>query len=245
VLPRRKAWGRTGGNDLDRPLRAPAGLIFDLDGTLVDSRRDLSLAVNRLRDDYGWEALDVDRVVEMVGEGVRMLVAQALRVHPPGKHLPESIDQALDRFFAHYDAVCLKTTAPFHGVEPMLEDLAARFPLALYSNKPERFTRKILEGLELDRFFPQLLGGDSLKTKKPEPPGVRLLAERLGIPVAQSMLVGDSRIDAATARASGCRFAFAEWGFADYDERIEVRDRYRPEIKAANPAQLARRLLDL
>jgi phosphoglycolate phosphatase-like HAD superfamily hydrolase len=59
------------------------------------------------------------------------------------------------------------------------------------------------------------------------------------------MLVGDSRVDAATARASGCRFAFAEWGFADYDERLEVRDRFRPEIKAANPAQLARRLLDL
>lgn len=230
---------------MDEPLPAPAGLIFDLDGTLIDSRRDLSLAVNRLRSDYGWDALDVDDVVGMIGEGARMLVAQALRVHPPGKSLPESVDEALERFFGHYDAGCLETTEPYHGVEAMLEDLAGNFPLALYTNKPERFTRKILSGLGLDRFFPNLLGGDSLETKKPEPPGVRLLAERLEVPVAKSMLIGDSRVDAATARASGCRFAFAEWGFADYDERIEVRDRFRPEIKAANPAQLARRLLDL
>jgi len=230
---------------VDEPLPAPAGLIFDLDGTLVDSRRDLSHAVNRLRADYGWEALDVDQVVGMVGEGARMLVAQALRVHPAGESLPESIDEALARFFAHYEAGCLDTTEPYHGVAAMLEELAEGYPLALYTNKPERFTRKILKGLDLDRFFPQLLGGDSLETKKPEPPGVRLLAERLGVPVAQAMLVGDSRVDAATARASGCRFAFAEWGFADNDERLEVRDRFRPEIKAANPTQLARRLLDL
>lgn len=230
---------------MDEPLPAPAGLIFDLDGTLVDSRRDLSQAVNRLRADYGWEALDLDQVIALVGEGARMLVAQALRLHPSGESLPESVDEALGRFFAHYEATCLETTEPYHGVPAMLDDLAGRYPLALYTNKPERFTRKILDGLELARYFPQLLGGDSLKTKKPEPPGVRLLAERLGVPVAQSMLVGDSRVDAATARASGCRFAFAEWGFADYDERIEVRDRFRPEIKAANPAQLARRLMDL
>ena len=127
----------------------------------------------------------------------------------------------------------------------MLEDLGEHYPLAIYTNKPERFTRKILAGLGLESFFPRLLGGDSLEVRKPEPPGVRLLAEWMEVPVAQTMLVGDSSVDAATARASGCRFAFAEWGFADYDERIEVRNRFRPEIKAANPAQLARRLLDL
>jgi phosphoglycolate phosphatase len=238
-------WIAQRGAEVDEELKPPAGLIFDLDGTLIDSRRDLSLAVNALRQDYGWEALDLDRVVAMVGEGARMLVAQALRDHPAGTSVPESVDEALERFFRHYDAVCLETTEPYHGVEQMLDDLAPRFPLALYTNKPERFTRKILAGLGLDRFFPRLLGGDSLPTKKPEPPGVRLLAEGMEVAVAQTMLVGDSRVDAATARSSGCRFAFAEWGFAGYDERLEVRARFRPEIKAANPSQLARRLLDL
>jgi phosphoglycolate phosphatase len=227
-------------------MRAPSGLIFDLDGTLVDSRRDLSLAINRMRADYGWEALDVDQVVALVGEGARVLVSQALRLHPAGKSVPESVDEAVERFFRHYDDVCLESTAPYHGVEQMLEDLSEHFPMAIYTNKPERFTRKILKGLALERFFPRLLGGDSEGAGlKPESPGMRLLAEWLECPVAATMLVGDSSVDAATARASGCRFAFAEWGFADYDERIDVRNRFRPEIKAANPSQLARRLLEL
>lgn len=198
-----------------------------------------------MRADYGWEPLDVDLVVAMVGEGVRVLVAQALRRHPEGESVPEPLDEAVERFFRYYDDLCLETTEPYAGVEGMLAELAEHYPMSLYTNKPERFTRKILAGLELDRYFPELLGGDSLPSRKPEPPGVRLLAERLGVPVASTMLVGDSLVDAATARSSGCRFAFAEWGYADYDERSEVRDRHRPEIKAANPAQLARRLLDL
>lgn len=230
---------------MNEPIRPPEALIFDLDGTLVDSRRDLSVAVNRMRADYGWQALDVDRVVAMVGEGARVLVSEALRVREPADELSEGVDEAVERFFRHYDEVCLETTHPYSGVEQMLEDLGARYPLALYTNKPERFTRKILNGLGLARHFPSLLGGDSLPSKKPEPPGVRWLAERLEVPVAEAMMVGDSRVDAATARSAGCRFAFAEWGFADLDERQEVRDRFRPEIKAANPSQLARRLLDL
>lgn len=226
-------------------MRPPAGLIFDLDGTLVDTRRDLSVAINRVRSDYGWSALGIEEVTAAVGEGARVLVASALGVHRPDESMPESLDEALERFYRHYDDVCLDTSKPYPGVDAMLVDLAERYPLSLYTNKPERFVRRILEAVELARFFPDLLGGDSLPTKKPEPPGVRHLAEAMGVPVSKTMLVGDSRIDAATARSAGCRFAFAEWGFAEHDERLEIRDRFRPEIKAANPGQLARRLLDL
>lgn len=211
----------------------------------MDSRRDLAQAVNRMRDDYGWDPLDVDRVVGMVGEGTRVLVAQVLRAHPSGVSVPESVDEAVERFFRHYDEVCLDTTGLYHGIEEMLSQLDGVYPMAVFTNKPERFARKILEGLDLAGYFPRLLGGDDDETRKPATPGVRLLAEHMEVQVSQTMLVGDSGVDAATARASGCRFAFAEWGFADYDERIEVRNRYRPEIKAANPTQLARRLTDL
>lgn len=211
----------------------------------MDSRRDLAQAVNRLRDDFGWEALSLDRIVAMVGEGSRVLVAQVLREHPSGESVPESVDEAVERFLGHYEEVCLETTELYHGIEEMLEQLDGIYPMAVFTNKPERFARKILDGLDLGRFFPRLLGGDDDEMRKPAPPGVRMLAEHMEVPVAQTMLVGDSGVDAATARASGCRFAFAEWGFAGYDERIEVRGRYRPEIKAANPTQLARRLLDL
>jgi phosphoglycolate phosphatase len=198
-----------------------------------------------VRSDYGWEALDADRITPMVGEGARVLVASALRVRKPSQSLPEPVDEAVERFFRYYDEVCLEATQPYPGIDAMLEELAARYPLALFTNKPERFTRKILKGLDLDRYFPALVGGDTLETRKPEPPGLRFLAERLGVQAARTMLVGDSRVDAATARAAGCRFAFAEWGFAENEERLEIRDRYRPEIKAANPGQLSRRLLDL
>lgn len=226
-------------------MKPPAALIFDLDGTLVDSRRDLSVAINRVRADYGWSALSIEQVTAAVGEGARVLVASSLGVHSTEETVPETLDDAVERFLRHYGDVCLDTTKPYPGVEAMLAGLAERYPLALYTNKPERFVRRILEGLELGRFFPQLLGGDSLPAKKPEPPGVRHLAEALGVAVANTMLVGDSRIDAATARAAGSRFAFAEWGFAEHEERLEIRDRFRPEVKAANPGQLARRLLDL
>jgi phosphoglycolate phosphatase len=203
------------------------------------------VAINGMRADYGWDPLAIEQVIAMVGEGAQVLVASALGMHSSDETRPESVSQALRRFYRHYGQVCLENTRPYPGIEGMLTDLAERYPLAIYSNKPERFVRKILNGLQLGRFFPELLGGDTLPTRKPEPPGVRLLAERLGVPVTATMLVGDSRIDAATARSAGCRFAFAEWGFAENEEREEIRALFRPEIKAANPGQLARRLLEL
>jgi phosphoglycolate phosphatase len=203
------------------------------------------VAINGMRADYGWDPLAIEQVIAMVGEGAQVLVASALGMHSSDETRPESVSQALRRFYRHYGQVCLENTRPYPGIEGMLTDLAERYPLALYTNKPERFVRKILNGLQLGRFFPELLGGDTLPTRKPEPPGVRLLAERLGVPVTATMLVGDSRIDAATARSAGCRFAFAEWGFAENEEREEIRALFRPEIKAANPGQLARRLLEL
>ena len=198
-----------------------------------------------MRADYGWDPLAIEQVTAMVGEGAQVLVASALGMHSSDETRPESVSQALRRFYRHYGQVCLETSRPYPGIEGMLAELAKRYPLALYTNKPERFVRKILNGLHLAPFFPELLGGDTLPTRKPEPPGVRLLAERLGVQVTATMLVGDSLIDAATARGAGCRFAFAEWGFAENEEREEIRARFRPEIKAANPGQLGRRLLEL
>jgi phosphoglycolate phosphatase len=95
----------------------------------------------------------------------------------------------------------------------MLATLAGRYPLALLSNKGEELSRMILRGLGLDGFFREVLGGDSLPTRKPDPAGLRLLAGRLGVPVDRLLLVGDTCIDADTARAAGCPFALVEWGF--------------------------------
>ena len=190
-------------------MTRPAALVFDLDGTLIDSRRDIATALNRTRAELALPPLALEQVVTMVGEGARLLVERALGPECP----PDRVDQALRNYLGHYSDVCLDTTRPYPGVETMLSDLAGRYPLALLSNKGEALSRKILDGLGLTPRFREILGGDSLPTRKPDPAGLRTLAGRLGLPVESLLLVGDTWVDAETARNAGCAFALVEWGF--------------------------------
>lgn len=190
-------------------MLAPDALVFDLDGTLIDSRRDITAAINRMRGELGLPPLALEQVVTMVGEGARLLVERALG---PGFTSAE-VDRALARYLGHYREVCLETTRPYPGIEEMLRALARRYPLALLSNKGEALSRKILEGLDLAPLFREILGGDSLPTRKPDPSGLLLLAERLGISPEKLLLVGDTWVDAETAKNAGSPFALVEWGF--------------------------------
>ena len=145
----------------------------------------------------------------MVGDCALLLVEQALGPgFPPGR-----IDDALARYLRHYDDVCLDATKAYPGVEAMLSELSRRYPLALLSNKGEAFSRKILDGLGLTGFFREILGGDSLPSRKPDPAGLHILAGRLGVPTERLLLVGDTWVDAETAHHAGCAFALVEWGF--------------------------------
>jgi phosphoglycolate phosphatase len=190
----------------------PAALVFDLDGTLIDSRRDITTAVNRTRAGYGLPPLALEQVITMVGEGARLLIERAFGVD--GAEIPpEQIDEALAIYLDHYRDVCLDETHPYPGVEEMLATLAGRYPMALLSNKGEALSRKVLAGLGLDHHFREILGGDSLPTRKPDPAGLHLLADRLGVPIDQLLLVGDTRIDAETAENAGSPFILVEWGF--------------------------------
>jgi phosphoglycolate phosphatase len=211
--------GRAGrGDDPEEPSAEPPepppalasarGIVFDLDGTLIDSRRDITTAINGMRAERGLPPLSVAEVRTMVGEGARVLVRRAL---PPGTG-KDDLKQALASYLARYAEVCLDTTRPYPGVLPMLAAVAQSFFLAVLSNKGEALSRRILQGLGLDRYLREVVGGDSLPTRKPNPGGLFLLADRMGIPAGQLLLVGDSPIDAATARAAGCAFALAMWG---------------------------------
>jgi phosphoglycolate phosphatase len=212
-------------------MTRPAALVFDLDGTLIDSRRDIATALNRMRSELLLPPLALEQVVTMVGEGARLLVERAMGPECP----PDRVEQALARYLEHYWEVCLETTRPYPGVERMLADLGARYPLALLSNKGEALSRKILEGLGLAGRFREILGGDSLPTRKPDPAGLRILAERLGAPLGDLMLVGDTWVDAETARNAGCRFALVEWGFP----RPPKLDGIQADLRAADAAELA------
>jgi phosphoglycolate phosphatase len=192
----------------------PGALVFDLDGTLIDSRGDITTAINRMRSELGLPPLALEQVITMVGEGARLLVERALGSDLPAAPVPEErVDRALASYLRHYEDVCLETTRAYPGVEEMLTELAGRYPLALLSNKGEALSRKILEGLGLADRFREILGGDSLPTRKPDPAGLHLLADRLGLPVERLLLVGDTWVDAETARNAGAPFALVEWGF--------------------------------
>jgi phosphoglycolate phosphatase len=225
-------------------LRRPNAIVFDLDGTLIDSRQDITTAINRMRDGYGLPPLTLPQVVAMVGEGARVLIERAV-----GGELPAmEIEPALRRYLAYYDEVLLATTHPYPGVPAMLAALAAVYPMALLSNKGEAPSRRILEGLGLAPYFRLVLGGDSLPSRKPDPAGLRLSAERLGVAAEALMLIGDTRIDARTAQAAGALFGLAEWGFprppgVDEGEDLDGIDGLRVDLRAKEPAEICAALL--
>jgi phosphoglycolate phosphatase len=192
------------------PETPPRGIVFDLDGTLIDSGRDIAAAVNAMRAERGLPPLAVAEVGKMVGEGARMLVRRALPAGTGG----EAFKAAVASYHAHYGEVCLDTTRPYPGIAGMLAALAQSFPLAVLSNKGEAISRRILKQLGLDRYLREVVGGDTLPTRKPNPGGLYLLADRLGAPASRLLLVGDSWVDADTAQAAGCAFAMALWGGA-------------------------------
>ncbi|MEZ5316263.1 MAG: HAD-IA family hydrolase [Vicinamibacterales bacterium] len=188
-------------------------LAFDLDGTLVDSQRDLADSTNAVLRSLGAEALPVPRVVAMVGDGARVLVARALQASGLGTD-DALVTGALARFHREYEARLVATTRPYAGVVPMLETLAARgATLAVLTNKPQALAERLLNELGLRRWFAWTIGGDTPFGRKPDPAGLRALIDRVGATPASARMIGDSPIDLETARRAGVGFVAARYGF--------------------------------
>lgn len=213
-----------------------SAVVFDLDGTLVDSREDLAAAVNVVRRELGHDPLPVERVVEMVGEGARKLVRRALPEEVAGERFEDAFRDFLDRY---YDA-CLERTRPYDGIEALLEAASGRLPVGLLTNKPERHTRKVLRGLGLDRWIGEAVGGDSLATKKPDPGPLLELARRLGTVPGSVLFVGDSATDGETARRAGAPLALVSWGFGKPADLAPFECVLRPSTPAEIVAWLDR-----
>jgi phosphoglycolate phosphatase len=187
----------------------PRLLVFDLDGTLVDSSQDLADSVNALLSELGAPPLSEEEVTKMVGEGAAVLVKRAL-VRAGIAFDPRA---ALERFLDHYDRRLLATTKPYPGMVDALEALRPRVRLAVLTNKPAAPSVRILEGLGLLDFFPDVIGGDSPLGRKPNPAGLLALVERANVTPDATLLIGDSPVDLATARAAGTSICLARYGF--------------------------------
>jgi phosphoglycolate phosphatase len=185
-------------------------VVFDLDGTLVDSRRDIADATNVLLVSCGAAPIPEEDIGRMVGEGAVRLVARAFKAS--GLERPPD---ALERYLAIYNDRLLNYTRPYDGVVAVLETLARRVALAVLTNKPIASTRFILSGLDLARFFPPdaVIGGDGPFARKPDPAALLHLADRANASADETLMVGDSAIDWQTARAASTRVCLARYGF--------------------------------
>ncbi len=185
-------------------------LIFDLDGTLIDSKLDLAHSVNAARAYMDLPPLEHELIYSYVGNGAPMLIRRAL-----GTEANEGdVARALDFFIRHYAQHCLDYTVLYPGVEDALSRLrSAGMSLAVLTNKPVRISNQIVSGLGVGDHFFRVYGGNSFDRKKPDPVGIEALIAESGLGRERTVMIGDSSVDILTARNAGVRACGVTYGF--------------------------------
>jgi phosphoglycolate phosphatase len=196
-------------------------LLFDLDGTLVDSRADLINSINLMLDEIGCEMLPDSKVLNFVGEGARLLVERALRASRNYDPQESETDDALAKFRRHYREHLLDQTRVYPGVEQTLHSLS-HLPKAVVTNKPYEFTVALLEGIGLSAHFEVVFGGDSLPERKPSPLMLVEAARKCGTESSKCLMIGDSRVDVAAGKAAGMKTCGYIPGFRGRTELVEA-----------------------
>ena len=218
-----------------------SAIIFDLDGTLVDTAHDLSEALNAVLAQAGCEAVPPIDVRDIIGEGARRLVEQGFAER--GRVLGAAeIDRWTAAFLAHYRAHLSQLSRPFPGVVDTLHALAAESAaMGVCTNKPVDPSRRILDDLDLSRFFGAVLGSDSLAVRKPDPEHLAATIRALGAEAAQAVMVGDTENDVAVARNLGVPVIVVAYGYTRVPaaelgaDRVIERFAELPEAIAALP----------
>ena len=191
----------------------PTAIIWDLDGTLVDSAPDLATALNAVLDTRGFFTLTTEEVRTMIGNGVPKLVERgfnAVGMRPDQAQL----DGLVAMFVEEYRACATNQTHPYPGMVEVLEEIhGMNIPMGICTNKPEGFTRQILEGLGLARFFSSVVGGDTTSARKPDAEPVLACLRGLVAEPALSLMIGDSEHDVRAARAAGVTVGVVPWGY--------------------------------
>ena len=216
-------------------------VIFDLDGTLIDSRLDLVHSVNAALRHIGRAALPDDVIASYVGDGAPILIQRALG----GEAVEEAVvRKGLEFFLSYYREHKLDHTTVYPGIAEALAAIQrgpngasaeTQRKLAVLSNKPVNPSRAIVESLGLGRFFSQVYGGNSFPTKKPDPEGARRLLAEYGVEAQQAAMVGDSHVDIQTGQNTGMHTIGVTYGFAPHTLEEEP-----PDVLIDQPHELVR-----
>ncbi len=208
--------------------------VFDLDGTLIDSRQDLADSANEMLAGYGAAPLPDAQIVAMVGSGAATLVQRVITA--AGVEAP--LDEALSRFLSAYDGRLTRHTRPYDGIPGVLDELREQgISMALLTNKPLEQSVKILEIFDLAQYFPWVVGGDGPWPRKPAPDGMRFLMSQASAVPGETMLVGDSAVDLHTSRNAGVRICLARYGFGFAD--VPAGELRGDEALVDTPAEIA------
>lgn len=200
---------------ISRSVRA---VLFDLDGTVIDSAPDLAGAANRLRAAHGLTPLPYEQLRPLVGTGARGMVGATMGVDADDPRFPPLRDQ----FLALYEAHMLDRTQPFAEMLPVLDALeAARLPWGIVTNKAERFALPVAAGLGLDRRASVMVCGDTTPYAKPHPAPLLEAARRLGVEPSACVYVGDDLRDMQAGKAAGMATLAAAWGYLGQGESVQ------------------------
>lgn len=214
-------------------MKRESAVVFDLDGTLVDSRKDLVDAMSWLLSELGHPPRPFGEVVSYVGKGVESLVRRSLPEEVARDE--EALLRAVTLFRRRYGAHLADATRPYRGVEEAIERMAARgAPLFVLTNKPGGMARRLMEALGLTSLFRGVLGAGDVPAHKPDPAGLIAICKEAGVAPARAWYVGDMGLDVKTARAAGCKAALVTWGYEG-----------EAPVETARPDRIIRRPEDL
>ncbi len=192
-------------------------LVFDLDGTLVDTAPDLAGAMNAVLRAHGRVEVPDAQVRHMVGRGARVLIERGFAATGQAA-APEALDGYMQEFLDHYAVHIADRSTPFAGARAALEAFqAAGHLMGICTNKPEGLSRLLLDRLDLTRFFPTIVGADTLPVRKPDPTVLLRTIGAMGGDPRAAIMIGDSEVDAETAKKAGVKLAIFTFGYTAFD----------------------------
>ncbi|WP_372752513.1 phosphoglycolate phosphatase [Labilibaculum sp.] len=211
-------------------------IIFDFDGTLINSIPDLTLAINRMLSHYNLFPLTMEQVTPFIGNGAKALVKRSLECSVPDQKVSKAfLEEAFEIYFAAYQEVTCEETYAYPGVIETLNDLHKKgYKMAICTNKPYGFIEPILNKLSIKQFFNYWIGEDSLSKKKPDAAPLLHLAKKMNISIDKSIMVGDSKNDILAAQNAGMENIGLTYGY-NYNQNIAD---YKPTVVVDNFADL-------